>query len=128
MGLLSLLEMKEELKSAIITPMALSVMTSGMNRLLKLCVEHSIVSCKISCLIDLIHIYILCSIVSQGTPVNGRDSVYGSGTGMITLDNVVCNGSEQDLLHCSHSDIMVHNCDHNEDAAVICGSKLLRIL
>ena len=61
--------------------------------------------------------------VSVGAPVSGRDSVYGSGTGLITLDNVVCNGNEQDLLQCSHAGILAHNCNHQEDAAVVCGSK-----
>ena len=55
--------------------------------------------------------------------MNGRDSKYGNGTGIIALDNVVCNGDEVDLLHCAHSDVLTSNCDHSEDAAVICGSK-----
>ncbi len=38
----------------------------------------------------------------------------------IWLDNVVCNGAESFLLECSHNGIGVHNCQHFEDAAVIC--------
>lgn len=65
----------------------------------------------------------LNSTVSHGAPISGRDSKYGSGTGQVILDNVVCNGSEQNLLHCSHAGVLHNNCNHNEDAAVICGSK-----
>ncbi len=67
----------------------------------------------------------MCILVSNGAPISGRDSEYGHGTGLITLDNVVCNGEEQDLLQCLHNDIFIHNCDHSEDAAVFCGSKFI---
>ncbi len=61
----------------------------------------------------------------KGAPLKGLDSIYGSGTGRIILDNVVCNGSEENLFLCDHNDLFVNNCDHTEDAAVICGSKIL---
>ena len=37
----------------------------------------------------------------------------------ILLDNVVCHGSELNILNCSYES--VSNCDHSEDAGVICG-------
>ena len=46
---------------------------------------------------------------------------FGSGSGEIYLDSVVCNGSEGTLLQCTASPIGVHNCDHSEDAGVRCG-------
>ncbi len=55
--------------------------------------------------------------------MNGHSSAFGSGLGVIMLDNVVCTGAEESLLQCSHNNIMSNNCDHKEDAAVICGSK-----
>ena len=64
---------------------------------------------------------------STGAPVSGLHSIFGRGSGDIMLDNVVCNGQEQDLLLCSHDGIMSSNCDHSEDAAVICGSKLITL-
>lgn len=60
-----------------------------------------------------------------GAPVKGMDSTYGSGNGSIILDNVVCNGTEENLLSCMHNPVFDTNCDHTEDAAVVCGSKLV---
>ena len=60
---------------------------------------------------------------SVGAPLKGMDSDFGSGNGSILLDNVVCNGSEDDLLLCAHNNLFDTNCDHLEDAAVVCGSE-----
>ena len=60
----------------------------------------------------------LCHVV--GAPLKGMDSVYGGGNGSIILDNVVCNGDEQDLFQCTHNDFFETNCDHTEDVAVVC--------
>ena len=38
----------------------------------------------------------------------------------IILDHVGCNGSEENILNCSYDS--VSNCDHSEDAGVICGA------
>ncbi len=43
-----------------------------------------------------------------------------SNTVQIKLDNIHCIGNEGRLLDCQHSPIGVHNCGHEEDAAVIC--------
>ena len=48
-------------------------------------------------------------------------SYFGSGSGVIYLDSVVCNGSERTLQQCTANPIGVHNCDHSEDAGVKCG-------
>ena len=48
-------------------------------------------------------------------------SYFGSGSGAIYLDSVVCNGSEGTLQQCAANPIGVHNCDHSEDAGVRCG-------
>ncbi|NXE49608.1 SRB4D protein, partial [Casuarius casuarius] len=45
---------------------------------------------------------------------------YGPGVGYIFLDNLKCKGSEASLLRCSHIRWDVHNCDHSEDAGVLC--------
>ncbi|XP_053413459.1 scavenger receptor cysteine-rich domain-containing group B protein isoform X2 [Nycticebus coucang] len=45
---------------------------------------------------------------------------FGPGQGPILLDNVKCRGDESTLLLCSHIRWDVHNCDHSEDASVLC--------
>ena len=58
--------------------------------------------------------------VIAGSQVRGIDSTFGAGSGPITLDNVVCAGTEDNLLSCSHNQIFQHNCNHSEDVAVVC--------
>ena len=50
-----------------------------------------------------------------------RSASFGMGEGDIFLDNVVCRGNEQTLIDCRYESIGVHNCDHSEDAGVLCG-------
>lgn len=45
---------------------------------------------------------------------------FGPGRGPILLDNVKCRGEESALLLCSHIRWDAHNCDHSEDAGVLC--------
>ena len=45
---------------------------------------------------------------------------FGKGNGSIHLDNVQCGGFENSLSFCKHNGIGKHNCQHHEDASVIC--------
>ena len=47
----------------------------------------------------------------------------GSGSELIHLDDVSCNGTENMLTECGHSEIGIHNCITCEEAAVICSGE-----
>ena len=47
------------------------------------------------------------------------DTRFGRGEGLpILLDDMNCNGSETSLTECAG--VHIHDCDHSEDAGVIC--------
>ena len=48
-----------------------------------------------------------------------RGGVYGHGSGTVLLDDLLCQGEEEDLLHCLTGPGS-HTCDHSEDAGVRC--------
>ena len=62
---------------------------------------------------------LLTQSLSVGSVALGR-AYFGSGSGAILLDNVVCRGTESSLLECNTNPIGQHNCDHSEDAGVRC--------
>ena len=47
-------------------------------------------------------------------------ALYGEGEGPILLDNVGCEGDEVSLLACSAQELGTNNCNHGEDAGVLC--------
>ncbi len=55
-------------------------------------------------------------------PVRGAFFGEGSSNDTILLDDVFCNGTETVLLDCPRgiSDVFMSNCEHSEDAGVIC--------
>ena len=61
---------------------------------------------------------VLCAF-SDVVPV--KNGGFGSGDSRpINLDDVRCSGSEESILNCSYDS--VSNCNHSEDAGVICGA------
>ena len=53
---------------------------------------------------------------------------FGRGSGEILLDDVGCSGSESLIENCPHNGLGKHNCEHSEDASVICSSTLSSIV
>ena len=45
---------------------------------------------------------------------------FGRGSGPIFLDDIRCNGTESQLTNCANVGVGVHNCEHSEDAGVVC--------
>ena len=50
-------------------------------------------------------------------PLYGR---FGQGSGPIWMDNVNCSGIEAHISNCPHIGFGNHNCNHREDASVVC--------
>ncbi|KAK9531642.1 hypothetical protein VZT92_011053 [Zoarces viviparus] len=54
-------------------------------------------------------------------------SHFGRGHGQVWLDDLECTGHEKSLADCPHRGFGEHDCDHNEDASVVC-SESVRLL
>ncbi|CAO2583585.1 Putative DMBT1-like protein, partial [Lemmus lemmus] len=73
---------------------------------------------------DLPEANIICRQLGCGWAISALSEAYfGEGSGKILLDNVHCKGHEDHLEECSHIGWFSHNCDHTEDASVICSGK-----
>ena len=56
---------------------------------------------------------------SSALTAKGKAS-FGTGIGKIWLDEVQCLGSESSIDMCPRNEWGVHDCDHDEDASVVC--------
>ncbi|XP_041935381.1 putative DMBT1-like protein [Alosa sapidissima] len=64
---------------------------------------------------------VVCREVGCGEATEAPGSAYfGQGSGTIWLDNVACTGTELSLSSCSSNAWGDQNCNHGEDAGVIC--------
>ncbi|XP_036155210.1 scavenger receptor cysteine-rich type 1 protein M130-like isoform X2 [Myotis myotis] len=64
---------------------------------------------------------VVCKQLECGSAVSFSGSAnFGEGSGPIWFDDLVCHGNESALWHCRHQGWGKHNCDHAEDAGVIC--------
>ncbi|XP_037400460.1 uncharacterized protein LOC108412143 isoform X3 [Pygocentrus nattereri] len=64
---------------------------------------------------------VVCREMGCGRATSAPHSAhFGRGSGQILLDNVGCSGSESSITSCSHNGYYKHDCNHGEDASVIC--------
>ncbi|XP_072298074.1 scavenger receptor cysteine-rich type 1 protein M130-like isoform X2 [Eucyclogobius newberryi] len=71
---------------------------------------------------------VACRELDCGTAVEVKfKAFYGQGTGQVWMDDIDCTGSENALAECSHRGFGENDCDHNEDAGLVC-SESVRLL
>ncbi|XP_030832325.1 scavenger receptor cysteine-rich type 1 protein M160 isoform X1 [Strongylocentrotus purpuratus] len=57
-----------------------------------------------------------------------RSPGFGPGQGKILMDDLRCNGTENELINCAQSPFSQNNCNHHEDAGVQCSGTLSIVL
>ncbi|NXH90968.1 C163A protein, partial [Edolisoma coerulescens] len=74
---------------------------------------------------DLSDANVVCKQLRCGHAIEASVSAhYGEGSGQIWLDDVNCTGAESDLWACPSREWGQHNCQHKEDAGVLCSDFL----
>lgn len=71
---------------------------------------------------DIYDAKVVCKMLGYNSALSATQGKYFSkGSGPIILDDVQCIGHEENIADCKHNGYKKHNCQHTEDAGVICG-------
>ncbi|XP_078060244.1 scavenger receptor cysteine-rich domain-containing protein DMBT1-like [Mustelus asterias] len=70
---------------------------------------------------------VICKQLHCGTfsYINYDAQLFGPGTGPIWLDKIECNLNERTLWQCQTDPWGKHNCEHSEDAGVVCSESIV---
>uniref|UniRef100_A0A7N6BIC5 SRCR domain-containing protein n=1 Tax=Anabas testudineus TaxID=64144 RepID=A0A7N6BIC5_ANATE len=69
---------------------------------------------------------VVCRELGCGAALHASNSAhFGPGTGRIWLSGVDCSGSEISLSECKHSGFGNNNCEHSQDAGVLCSGEII---
>ncbi|XP_051748214.1 deleted in malignant brain tumors 1 protein-like [Ctenopharyngodon idella] len=72
---------------------------------------------------DLSDAAVVCREMGCGNVIEAKSGAYfGQGSGQICMEDVNCAGTESSLKTCWTSGWGIHDCEHYEDAGVICNS------
>ncbi|XP_030260227.1 small ribosomal subunit protein eS12 isoform X2 [Sparus aurata] len=68
---------------------------------------------------------VVCHEMNCGNALSVKhNAFFGRGRDQVWLDDVECSGHEKSLVDCPHRGLGEHNCDHNEDAGVVCSASV----
>ncbi|KAI8514478.1 scavenger receptor [Branchiostoma belcheri] len=56
-----------------------------------------------------------------------NDAYFVQGTGPIYMDDLRCDGNESSIFNCSYAGWTIQDCDHGQDAGVVCRTDFSRI-
>lgn len=64
---------------------------------------------------------VACREMNCGVPLSVKyKAFFGRGQDQVWLDDVECTGHEKSLAECPHRGFGEHDCDHHEDAGLVC--------
>lgn len=64
---------------------------------------------------------VACRQMNCGNPLAVKyKAFFGKGQDQVWLDDVECTGHEKTLSDCPHRGFGENDCDHNEDAGIVC--------
>lgn len=67
---------------------------------------------------------VACRELDCGTAISVKlKAFFGMGTDQVWMDDIHCTGAEDALAECPHRGFGENDCEHNEDAGVVCSGK-----